>query len=358
MDRNEALKLLRGGPKGVAEWNEQRQRRKGYHYSRETDFSGEYLDYADLTGADLSGVNLINASLMNVNLFNARLSGTDLSSANLFNSNFSFADLSLAKLTAAVLFNTNFSSASLDNTDFSFATCGSTIFANVDLCTTRGLESIGHDAPSTLGIDTLFRSNGNIPEAFLRGCGVPEHLIENQKALIGSIKPIQFYSCFISHSSKDQSFAVRLHGRMMQEKLRVWFAPEDLRGGRKSIDQIDEAIRVYDKLLLVLSKSSMASTWVRQEIKRAVRREQQEGSRVLFPVGLASWTKIKAWSAFDSDLGKDLAEIVREYHIPAFSNWKNEDAFEAAFTRLLDDLKSEDAIDAPTARVSRRKTPR
>jgi hypothetical protein len=36
----------------------------------------------------------------------------------------------------------------------------------------------------------------------------------------------------------------------------------------------------------------------------------------------------------DSDTGEDLAEEVRKYHIPDFSNWKNHDAFERAFARL------------------------
>jgi hypothetical protein len=44
------------------------------------------------------------------------------------------------------------------------------------------------------------------------------------------MQPIQFYSCSISHSSKDQAFADRLHFRMVQEKLWIWYAPEDMRG--------------------------------------------------------------------------------------------------------------------------------
>src|SRR5262249_12555221 len=159
---------------------------------------------------------------------------------------------------------------------------------------------------------------------------------------IGSMSPIQFCSCFISHSSKDQPFADRLHSRMVQERLRVWYATEDMRAGRKSLDQIDQAIRVHDKLLLVLSKASMASNWGAHEIRRAVEREKQDKRQVLFPIGLASWKDIKAWSAFDSDLGKDLAKVVREYHITAFSKWKDHDSFEAAFARLLDDLRAPD----------------
>jgi hypothetical protein len=45
------------------------------------------------------------------------------------------------------------------------------------------------------------------------------------------MQPIQFYSCPISRSSKDQVFAHRLHSRMVQEKLWIWYAPENMRGG-------------------------------------------------------------------------------------------------------------------------------
>jgi hypothetical protein len=39
-----------------------------------------------------------------------------------------------------------------------------------------------------------------------------------------------------------------------------------------------------------------------------------------------------------SATGEDFAEEVRKYHFPDFSNWKNHDAFEHAFTRLEKDL--------------------
>ncbi|HEU0009584.1 MAG TPA: hypothetical protein VFT34_07200 [Verrucomicrobiae bacterium] len=40
--------------------------------------------------------------------------------------------------------------------------------------------------------------------------------------------------------------------------------------------------------------------------------------------------------------GQDLAEEARQYFIPDFSNWKNHDAFEQAFDRLLRDLEAEE----------------
>ncbi|MFM9959935.1 MAG: toll/interleukin-1 receptor domain-containing protein [Planctomycetaceae bacterium] len=91
----------------------------------------------------------------------------------------------------------------------------------------------------------------------LRGCGVPEDFITYLPLLIGTMPPIQYQSCFISDRSQDEEFARRLHEKMRGEKLRVWFAPEDMQGGQKLIEPIDRAIQVNDRLLLVLSEHSM-----------------------------------------------------------------------------------------------------
>jgi TIR domain len=172
---------------------------------------------------------------------------------------------------------------------------------------------------------------------------VPDSVIVYLTALIGVTEPILFYSCFISYSTKNQDFADRLYGKMRDKGLRVWFAPEDIQGGKKLHEQIDEAIRVYDKLLLVLSPESMNSEWVRTEIRKARKAEVKEQRRKLFPIRLVDFETIRDWECFDADSGKDLGVEIREYFIPDFSNWKDRDAFEAAFARLLKDLKAEES---------------
>jgi hypothetical protein len=47
--------------------------------------------------------------------------------------------------------------------------------------------------------------------------------------------------------------------------VRCWFAPHDIQSGKKLHEQIDEAIRLHDKLLLILSPHSMQSEWVKTE---------------------------------------------------------------------------------------------
>lgn len=105
-------------------------------------------------------------------------------------------------------------------------------------------------------------------------------------------------------------------------------------------EQIDEAIRVYDRLLLILSEHSMKSSWVETEISKARKRELREGRRMLFPVRLVEFERLRDWECFDADTGKDSAREIREFFIPDFSNWKDHDSYKMAFDRLLRDLKS------------------
>src|SRR5260370_37268333 len=105
-----------------------------------------------------------------------------------------------------------------------------TLFGNVDLSNSEGLEAVNHIAPSTIGIDTIYLSKGKIPEVFLRGAGVPVEFITYMKSLVAN--PIEFYSCFIIYSTKDHEFAERLHGDLQRIKVRCWVAPHDVHGER------------------------------------------------------------------------------------------------------------------------------
>jgi len=360
MANPEHLKILK---RGVKAWNEWRRKHRGVDPDLSSaDLSGANLIQADLISANLRLANFRGADLGYANLRDADLIGADLSrttlifadlradfrDADLNNADLSFAsfndaDLDGANLRGADLYAADLSHARLTGTDFTSALLGHTIFANNDLSEVKGLETAEHVTPSSIGIDTLYKSAGKIPEVFLRGCGVPDDFIAFIPSHFGIQEAIQFYSCFISYSTKDEEFARRLYSRMRNEKLRVWFAPEDIKGGQKLYEQIERAIQMHDRLLLVLSESSMQSEWVMNEIQRARETEIREGRRKLFPISIVEFEKVKAWRRFDADTGEDLAKEVREYFIPDFSNWKEHDAFEKAFERLLHDLKDEEA---------------
>src|SRR5882672_1247740 len=181
--------------KGTLVWNEWRARRADVIPDlsnadlSETDFRGIRFDAANLTGADLSrsllvraycnGTNLVNAQLGDAVLGHANLNGADLTRACLKGARLDEAILNVANLTEtdlrmADLMGADLSEAKLHGADMTDAVLGFTTFGDVDLSEVRGLEGARHEGPSTIGIDTIYRSHGKIPELFLRGAGVPD----------------------------------------------------------------------------------------------------------------------------------------------------------------------------------------
>jgi hypothetical protein len=331
------------------------------HPGSSLDLRGADLRGINLAGTDLSGTQfgaarpderpaslrdavLRKARLRRVFLRMADLRGADLRDADFRGSQLSIADFSFADLTGAnlrdcIFIATDFNGATLDRADLTHSIVGHTRFTALDLSEAKGLAALQHQYPSTIDIDTLLKSSEFSPRPFLQGCGVPDALITNLRAFAGSLEPIQLNSCFISFSSLDKAFAEKLYSRLRDKHAPVWFAPEDMQVGRKIYDQVDRAIQSHDRLLLILSKHSMQSDWVLTEIRRALAAETKEKQK-LFPIRLCDMKSLRKWTCFDGDSGKDMAVRVREYFIADFSKWKNHDAFEKEFERLLRDLSS------------------
>lgn len=177
ISRDESIKWLRKGVRGNVFWNMKRQ--ECLLGSKDP-----FRDWLTEWGAvDLRGVDLRNADLSEANLTCVDFTDADLSFANLLNT-----DLRGAIFDGAVMDQTGFVGAVMDSTElngtrFYGATMGCTILGNLDLSSCFGLDRICHAMPSTVGIDTIVRSKGKIPEEFLRGCEVPETIIDIQKLL-------------------------------------------------------------------------------------------------------------------------------------------------------------------------------
>jgi hypothetical protein len=287
---DEHLAILR---QGVEAWNEWRER----NGTQELD-----LSEADLRQADLSEAHLNMADL----------SGAVLREANLKKANLSYVNLSHANMAMAEL--------------------GDTVFGDVDLTKTRGLDECWHHGPSVVDFRTLCRS-GNLPINFLRGCGLPDTLIEYLPSLRGDA--IRFYSCFISFSAKDQVFADRLYADLQNNGVRCWFAPHDLPIGAKTWDAIDEAIRLREKLLVILSKASLASDWVEDEVTKAFAEERSRKETVLFPIRIDNAVM---------DTGEPWAVKLRDQrNIGDFRKLKNPEAYQKSLDGLLRDLTTSPA---------------
>lgn len=266
----------------------------------------------------------VRPNLREANLRGAELNRADFSGANLFRANLNGANLSRANLSTATLIETTLDGATIDA-----ATIGWTFFGNVDLRFVKGLETIIHQGPSSIGVEMILRSEGTIPDIFLRKAGLSDTFITYARSLAQN--PIAYYTCFISYSSKDQKFADRLYTDLQSNGVRYWFAPKDMKTGDTIRHRIDESIRLYDKLLLVLSLHSIKSSWVEFEVEAALAKENMRKPPVLFPVRLddSIIKSKKSWAA----------HIQRTRHITDFTNWKQHEEYQKALTRLLRDLQ-------------------
>jgi hypothetical protein len=297
---------------------------------------GAYLRRALLDRADLTDANLINVDLSGADLTDAQLRGANLFAANLSEASLrgvdlSYANLSGANLTGADLSNAILRRCGVHGTDFSSARFAWTVLGDLDLSEVIGLESAVHLAPSSLGVDSILRSAGSMPEVFLSGTGLPDSFIAYVSSLIGHTGKL--LSCFISYSTRDQRFADRLYSDLKAHKVRCWIAPEDLPFGAVTRVSIDEAIRHHDRLLVVLSRHSITDDRVEKEVATALEREQRENRQVLIPVRLDEHVmEVRdGWAA----------DVRRGRHIGDFSSWRRGDTYARALDRLLGVLKSD-----------------
>jgi hypothetical protein len=289
--------------------------------------SGGFLFSADLSGADLSGADLSGANLCGAYLSRARVSSANLSGVNLSDATLIRADLTNADLSKTFLNSADLSHAKLKGVNLIDARLGETVFGNVDLAGVTGLEQCRHEGPSTIDHRTLEKS-GPLPLAFLRGVGLPDNLIEYLPSLFN--QAIQHYSCFISYSTKDQEFADRLYADLQNKGVRCWFAPHDLPIGAKTWDAIDDAIKLRDKLLLILSESSIKSDWVEDEVQKAFAEERDRKELILFPVRVddAVMETPEPWAR----------KLRDQRNVGDFRKWKDHDAYKRSFERVLRDL--------------------
>ncbi len=317
---------------------------------RGVDLSDLVLDRIDFRRLDLREVNFSGAWLNASNFMRADLRGTNFSGAILKMAYMRGSYLSGANLIEADLFGVDFSLVDLIGTDFGKAKLAHVTFGNVDLRDSLGLETVEHNGPSYLDTHSIVRSQGQIPEIFLRGCGLSDMQIamvrlhdpgltaEQVTEITYNIhgfhigKVIQYHSCFISYCSHDEVFAQRLHTDLQQKGVRCWFAPHDMPIGARIRSTIDESIRVHDKLLLVLSEHSVNSQWVEQEVETALARERDQDELVLFPVRLdnTAMNMSSGWPAL----------IKNTRHIGDFSRWNDRGAYQQALEHLLRDLNA------------------
>lgn len=306
------------------------------------DCSGSRLDGASLSGARVSGswfveATLVDGDLRGADFYSATFRDADLTRANLsdaelVDTNFVLARLQEAKFVEARLWGAILRNPEMEGVDLSGAELMNTVFIDWDMSVVKGLNTCEHRGPSVLDHRTL-ASSGHMPDVFLRGCGLPERLIEYLPSILD--QPILLYSCFISFTESDDAFAKRIYNDLQGNGVRCWRWKEDARGGRSLIGEVDGAVRLHDKLIVICSESSLRSGPVIREIERALQREDRlvakgETPEVLFPIRLDD-------SIFDWEHPRQ-ADVVEKV-VSDFRNWRDHDSYQASFAKLLRDLR-------------------
>ncbi len=358
MANQEHLDILK---QGVEVWNQWRKEHRDVH----PDLSGVDLDGAHLNDArfsfsqfsevrfsdaqlhrayfvhsDLSYANCSRALLTEAHLDRAKLKKTNLSEAKLQHAkvrlaNLHGANLSGANLSFTDLDRTSFSNANLQETDFSFAKIRFVEFFNVDLSTARGLDTVIHDGPSHLGIQTLSRSLKNLPAAFLQGAGIPDSILAYARSLRQN--PTVYATCLLSYASPDQNFAKQLQTDLQAHGVLCRRVPYDVLRTEEVSEFIHTPMVIHDMLLLVISEHSATevSRWALNGIvKEALLKERKGFTPVLLPIHLGeaphetqgSWTRLLRLAQHQS---RD------------FTHWNNQNVYQADLKRLLYDLEAE-----------------
>jgi len=300
----------------------------------EANLNGANLRGADLSWADLSWSTLNGASLIRAQLNRTNLTGADLSDAHFGGASLVGADLSKSDLTEANLAGVNLTGASLKHAHFTGAKFDDTIFGNTNLKDAEQLEQCEFWGPCVIDHRTIQQSSP-LPRRFLRGCGLPESNIDAFLSV-----PVLYEPCYLSfsrYSGKDLEFVDELQDRLQARDIRCWLAPYDKRAGQKPQDANEQAVRNYERVVVLISDYSMHSEWIKSEILWTRKREAIEGRRVLFPISLVTEKELQEWTCLHEET--DLAAQLRSHPIPNFSDWKNDLAYFRAFELLLKNLE-------------------
>ena len=156
---------------------------------------------------------------------------------------------------------------------------------------------------------------------------------------------VSLYSAFISYSTKDDKFAVKLHDALQAKGVRCWLDKHEILPGDKLYSRVNEGIMLWDKVILLCSKNSLSKQsgwWVTNEIERGVEKERtlqkKRGKEVLsiIPIDLDGFL-------FDEACDNEHGATLRARHAPSFKGWEDDETiFDRQLERLVRALRADD----------------
>ncbi len=278
------------------------------------DLSHSDLQYANLEEANLSGANLSNADLSWTNLAGANLRGSTLNATSL-----TLADLSGADLRGATITNVDLESAVVVN-----CLMGFTKVINCDLSKSIGLDSARHTGPSALGLDTIARSGGLIPKAFLENVGVAEPLLAAQDAMKGVSR--SYPTVLIVGSAEDNELAARLRSGLAASQIPAWAIAADDEAAVLSGGILLEYTPFYDGLALLCTAQSLESPQTSTYLAQLASNQHK---------GPGQTTVALAIDDLFYQREDYLCNTLREGQVLDFRGWENAETYEECLRSLV-----------------------
>jgi TIR domain len=97
------------------------------------------------------------------------------------------------------------------------------------------------------------------------------------KTLLGKV--------FISHASTDKPFVRRLVSRLQMEGFQVWLDEHELHVGDQLAEEISKALSSSQVVLVVVSKASIKSRWLKFELNKATTLLCRDRFPARYPIG-------------------------------------------------------------------------
>ena len=311
--------------------------------------SGANLSRANLSKANLSKAHIDWATLYDTNLYGARLPEADMSMsmviyADLSGANLSGADLFCITLKFAKLWETNLSNtklrfATLDNLDASKvnltgATMSATTLGNCNLAHCVGLETVKHEGPSNIDINTLirsFRASGNCftseLNTFFLNAGIPRELLETLPKVLADVK---YCSSFVCYGQPDIKYARRIAKDLKARGVSCWLYSLDATPGKRTWGEITQMRREADKMIVLCSAEALIRDGVLKEIEEQIDEDREK----IVPISLDYTWKERGFMVRRGE--RDLKPFLEERN---YADFCVESAYEGSLRRLLKGLE-------------------
>jgi hypothetical protein len=124
---------------------------------------------------------------------------------------------------------------------------------------------------------------------------------------------------FISHAHQDAAFARRLADDLKAYNGPVWIAPDSIQPGEKWVEAINRGLEESGVFVLALTKTAVASPWVKDETNAAIELSK-EGRLRFIPLEVESSSVPPLWRVFQrisfrDDYEAGLKELLAELGI-------------------------------------------